>query len=411
LEGVFIFMIQREAYMSRIRPFIGNDLIKVLTGVRRSGKSVMLELIQAELTAQGISGSQFIKLNFEDMDNAWLRTAETLHKEVTQRMAGIEGKVYLFFDEIQEVLEWEKCVNSLRVKFDCDIYITGSNAKLLSGELATYLAGRYVEFIIYPFSFGEFLELYTSIFPEAQQKEAFTRYMTLGGMPYLGNLRYEESPSQIYLQDLFNSVVLKDIVKRNKVRNVDQLERIIAYLFNGVGTTFSAASISKYFKNENRVMAPETVMNYINYCMNAFLIYQVRRQDLQGKKLLAVNEKYYIADHGLREAVYGGNMKDVNLILENIVFMELLRRGYKVTVGKTGSKEIDFICENKRERLYVQVTYFLASEETIQREFGAYEPVRDNFPKYVVSLDEFDMSREGIKHKNIRDFLLASEWN
>ncbi|MCL1791922.1 MAG: DUF4143 domain-containing protein, partial [Peptococcaceae bacterium] len=161
---------------------------------------------------------------------------------------------------------------------------------------------------------------------------------------------------------------------------------------------------------ENRVMAPETVRNYINYCMNAFLIYQVCRQDLQGKKLLAINEKYYIADHGLREAVYGGNMKDVNLILENIVFMELLRRGYKVTVGKAGSKEIDFICENKKERLYVQVTYFLASEETIQREFGAYEPVRDNFPKYVVSLDEFDMSREGIKHKNIRDFLLASEW-
>ncbi|MDR1329866.1 MAG: ATP-binding protein [Oscillospiraceae bacterium] len=404
-------MIKREAYMSRIRPFIGSELIKVLTGIRRSGKSVMLELIQEELIAQGISGSQFIRLNFEDMGNARLCTAEALHKEVTQRISHIEGKAYLFFDEIQEVSEWERCVNSLRVEFDCDVYITGSNAKLLSGELATYLAGRYVEFIIYPFSFGEFLELFTSVFPKAQKQEAFTRYLTLGGMPYLGNLRYEDMPAQIYLRDLFNSVVLKDVVKRNRVRDVDLLERIIAYVFGGVGTTFSAASISKYFKSENRVTAPETIMNYINYCTDAFLFYQVRRQDIQGKRLLAVNEKYYAADHGIREAVYGGNMKDVNLILENIVYIELLRRGYKVTVGKAGAKEIDFVCEKTNEKLYVQVSYLLASEETIRREFGAYEAIRDNFPKYVVSLDELDMSREGIKHKNIRDFLLAPDWN
>jgi len=410
LEGVF-FMIKREAYMSRIRPFIGNELIKVLTGIRRSGKSVMLELIQDELIAGGVSESQFIRYNFEDMKNAKLCSAAVLHKEVTRRVSEIDGKAYLFFDEIQEVKEWEKCVNSFRVEFDCDIYITGSNAKLLSGELATYLAGRYVEFIVYPFSFGEFLELYASVFPKAQAQEAFTRYLTLGGMPYLGNLRYEDTPAQIYLQDLFNSVVLKDIVKRNKVRDVDLLERIIAYIFGGVGTTFSAASISKYFKNESRAAAPETTMNYIGYCMDAFLIYQARRQDLQGKKVLAVNEKYYVADHGMREAVYGGNKKDVNLILENIVYMELLRRGYKITVGKAWAKEIDFVCEKKKEKLYVQVSYLLASEETVSREFGAYESVRDNFPKYVVSLDEFDMSRDGIKHKNIRDFLLAPDWN
>ena len=397
--------------MSRIRPFVGNELIKVLTGVRRSGKSVMLELIQNELIEQGVCDAQLIKFNFEDMKNARLRTAEALHREVTERISTIEGKAYLFFDEIQEVLEWEKCINSLRVEFDCDIYITGSNAKLLSGELATYLAGRYVEFIIYPFSFGEFLELYISNFPKTQKQGAFTKYLTLGGMPYLGNLRYEDTSSQIYLQDLFNSVVLKDIVKRNKVRDVDLLERIIAYIFNGVGTTFSAASISKYFKSEGRVAAPETIMNYINYCMDAFLIYQVRRQDLQGKKLLTINEKYYVTDHGIREAVYGGNTKDVNLILENIVYMELLRRGYKITVGKAGLKEIDFICEKKNEKLYVQVSYLLASEETIRREFGAYESIRDNFPKYVVSLDELDMSRGGIKHKNIRDFLLMPDLN
>ena len=213
------------------------------------------------------------------------------------------------------------------------------------------------------------------------------------------------------MQDLFNSAVLKDVVKRNKVRDVDLLERIIAYVFSNVGTTFSASSISKYFKSENRVVAPETIMNYINYCVDAFLFYQVRRQDLQGKKLLTVNEKYYVADHGIREAVFGGNMKDINLILENIVYIELLRRGYKVTVGKSGTKEIDFICEKKNNKLYIQVSYLLASEETIRREFGAYESIRDNFPKYVVSLDELDMSREGIKHKNIRDFLLAPEWD
>ena len=404
-------MIKREEYMSRIRPFIGNELIKVLTGVRRSGKSVMLELIQDELIAQGVSGSQLIKLNFEDMGNAKLCTAEALHTEVTRRISGIDGKAYLFFDEIQEVTEWEKCANSLRVEFDCDIYITGSNAKLLSGELATYLAGRYVEFIIYPFSFGEFLELYNSVFPKAQKQEAFTKYLTLGGMPYLGNLRFEDTPAQVYLQDLFNSAVLKDIIKRNKVRDVDLLERIIAYVFGGVGTTFSAASISKYLKSENRVAAPETTMNYIKYCLDAFLIYQARRQDLQGKKLLAVNEKYYVVDHGIREAVYGGNTKDVNLILENIVYMELLRRGYRITVGKTGLREIDFVCEKKNEKLYVQVSYLLASEETILREFGAFESIRDNFPKYVVSMDELDMSREGIKHKNIREFLLSPDWN
>jgi len=396
--------------MSRIRPFIGSELIKVLTGIRRSGKSVMLELIQRELAEQGIFDSQFIKFNFEDMRNTYLCTAEALHNEITQKVADIDGKVYMFFDEIQEVVDWERCVNSFRVEFDCDIYITGSNAKLLSGELATYLAGRYVEFVIYPFSFEEFIELYGSVYPGTTIQEAFAKYLTLGGMPYLSNLRFEETPSQIYLQDLFNSVVLKDIVKRNKVRDVDLLERIIAYVFSGVGTTFSAASISKYFKSENRLAAPETIMNYIGYCMDAFLFYQVRRQDLQGKKLLAVSEKYYIADHGIREAVFGGNMKEISLILENVVYMELLRRGYKITVGKAGAKEIDFICEKRGEKLYVQVSYLLASEETIRREFGVYESVKDNFPKYVVSLDEFDMSRDGIKHRNIRDFLLTPDW-
>ena len=403
-------MIKRESYMARIRPFIDGDLIKVLTGIRRSGKSVMLELIKDELRARGVTEKQLVAFNFEDMRNAQLCTAEALHDELVRRAASIKGKIYFFFDEIQEVERWERCVNSLRVEMDCDIYITGSNAKLLSGELATYLAGRYVEFIIYPFSFSEFLALYHSVEPDADTRTCFDRYLTFGGMPYLANLRFDETACRQYLRDLFNSVELKDIVKRNNVRDVDMLERIIAYVTANIGTTFSSTAISKYLKNEGRRVSPETVLNYLKACSDAFLFYQVRRQDLQGKKILTVNEKYYVADHGIREAVIGGNMRDINLVLENIVFMEALRRGYSVTVGKVGEREIDFVCERHGEKCYIQVAYLLAAEETVQREFDVYEHVQDNFPKYVVSLDEFDMSRNGVRHYNIRDFLLAENW-
>ena len=404
-------MIKREMYLSRIRPFIGGELIKVITGIRRCGKSVMLQLVRQELIESGIGEEQCIAINFEDMRNARLCTAESLHDEILRRAKNIQGKIYLFFDEIQEVKNWEKCVNSLRVALDCDIYITGSNAKLLSGELATYLAGRYVEFVIYPFSFAEFTELYKTIAPQDSVRQSFQKYLLCGGMPYLANIRYAEEPSRQYLTDVFNSVQLKDIVKRNNVRDVDLLERIIAYITANVGTTFSAGSLSRFFKSEQRTVAPETILNYIKYCCDAYLFYKVKRQDLQGKQILAANEKYYIADHGIREAVFGGNTRDINLILENIVFMEMLRRGYAVTVGKFEDKEIDFVCEKHGEKIYVQVAYLLANEETVRREFDIYDSVRDNFPKYVVSLDEFDMSRNGIKHQNIRDFLLSPNWN
>lgn len=406
-----INMVKRESYMKRIRPFFGNDLIKALIGLHRSGKSVMLDLIKEELCASGVDSSQFISINFENMRNAHLCTAVALHDEIIRRASEIKDKVYLFFDEIQEVDAWEKCINSFRVELDCDIYITGSNAKLLSGELATYLAGRYVEFVIYPFSFAEFIELYHTIFPNADICQCFSKYLRAGGMPYLSNLRYDETASRQYLRDLFNSVELKDIVKRNNIRDVDMLERIIAYVTSNIGTTFSSTAISKYLKSEGRSISPETVLSYIKACTDAFLFYQVKRQDLQGKKILTVNEKYYVADHGIREAVFGGNMKDINLVMENIVYMELLRRGYTVTVGKTGDKEIDFVCEDQGNKLYIQVAYLLASTDTIEREFGVYDRVRDNFPKYVITLDEFDMSRNGIKHRNIRDFLLQEEWS
>lgn len=404
-------MIKREMYMKRIRPFIGTALIKVMTGIRRCGKSVMLELIKQELVESHVDPSQFISINFEDMNYAGLQTAKALHDEITGRASKAGGKVYLFFDEIQEVKDWEKCVNSFLVTLDCDIYITGSNATLLSGELATYLGGRYVEFIIYPFSFAEFIELYHSVAPHEPIQKCFQNYLLSGGMPYLANIRYADEPSRQYLRDIFNSVQLKDIVKRNKIRDVDLLERMIAYVMANVGNPFSATSLAKFLKKEQRAVAPETILNYIQYCCDAYLFYRVKREDLQGKQLLASNEKYYIADHGIREAVFGGNGRDIHLILENIVYLELLRRNYQVTVGRTGDREIDFVCDKRGEKLYVQVAYLLASEETLIREFGAYDSVRDNFPKYVVSLDEFDMSRNGIKHRNIRDFLLAEEWN
>ena len=404
-------MIKRESYMRRIRPFINGELVKVMTGIRRSGKSVMLELVKQELLEMGVRAEQFISINFEDMRYLHLCTAQALHQEILTRAKGVEGKVYLFFDEIQEVKDWEKCVNSLRVALDCDIYITGSNAKLLSGELATYLGGRYVEFVIYPFSFAEFLELYRPTTPQATVQQCFQQYLLFGGMPYLSRLNYQEEPVRQYLSDLYDSVQLKDIVKRNKVRDVDLLERILAYVMANVGTTFSAGSLTKFFKSEQRSVSPETVLNYIRYCCDAYLFYQVKRQDLQGKQILATSEKYYIADHGIREAVFGGNMRDINLVLENIVFLELLRRGYTVTVGKAGEREVDFVCDRRGEKLYVQVTYLLASEETIAREFGVYDSIRDNFPKYVVSMDELDLSRSGIKHRNIRDFLLAERWD
>ena len=398
-------------YMSRIRPFIGKDIVKVLTGIRRSGKSVMLELIKKELRKMGVSDSNFFSYNFEDLALSSLCTAEALNSEILRRRESTEGKVYLFFDEIQEVKEWEKVVNSLRVTIDCDIYITGSNAKLLSSELSTYLAGRYVEFVIYPFSFSEFLTLYRLSFPDDGIPECFRKYMTLGGMPYLSVLNYNAEAAKIYLEDTYTSIALKDIAKRNNIRDIDLLERVMAYLAGNIGRMFSALSISKYFKSEFRKVSVDTLLNYIRFSMEAFLFYQVKREDVAGKEILSTNEKYYIADQGLREAKYGNNEKDVELVLENIVFMELLRRGYTVHTGRVGDKEIDFIATRQSEKIYVQVTYLLAGESTIEREFGVYSLVGDNWPKYVVSMDEFNMSRDGIKHMNVRDFLLADKWN
>ena len=401
-------MTKRELYIEKIKPFIDKDIIKVLTGIRRSGKSVMLKLIMEELKQNKIDEKQFININFENLINRELTTADKLHEYILKKASEIKKKCYIFLDEIQEVKDWEKCINSLRVneEYDFDIYITGSNAKLLSGELSTYLAGRYVEFVIYPFSFKEFLETLKSIQQDVSTREAFQKYVKFGGMPFLYNLAFEEEASLQYLKDIYSSIILKDITQRNKIRDTDMLERVISYLIMNVGNNFSATSISKFFKSENRKVSVETILNYIKAAEESFLIYKVSRDDLIGKKILNVNEKYYIADHGMREAILGSNQRDINQIFENIIYLELLRKGYNVRVGKVDNLEVDFVCTKRNEKIYVQVAYLLASPETIEREFTSLEKIDDNYPKYVISMDEFDMSRNGIIHINIIDFLM-----
>ncbi len=402
-------MIERELYMQKIRPFIGRDVIKVLTGIRRSGKSVLLMLIEKELEKQGVKPEQMVAFNFEQLSNAPFCDALTLHQEIQRRTAGGKGKWYFFFDEIQEVKDWQRCINSLRLDYDCDIYITGSNAKLLSGELATYLAGRYVEFVVYPFSFAEFLAMRKASGLYVSDAAAFQEYLLLGGMPFLANLQQNREASLQYLRDVYNSVILKDVIGRNAIRDVDLLERIILYLLSNVGHPFSINSLVKYFKSEKRNASYETVLNYVKATEHAFLLYRIPREDMIGKKILSVNEKLYVADHGIREAVYGRNTRDIDQVLENMVCLEMLRRGYTVTVGKYQDQEIDFIGARGDEKLYVQVTYLLASEETVRREFDVLKKIPDNFPKYVVSMDELDRSEDGIQHRNVREFLLG-EW-
>lgn len=400
-------MIKREHYLSQIRPFIDQvDLIKVMVGVRRSGKSVMLELIKEELLGNGVTEAQVVSINFEDMTYAQLNNATKLHEYIKARIEGNRDRSYVFLDEIQEVQDWEKCINSLRVNSNVDIYITGSNAKMLSGEYATLLSGRYVEFKIYPFSFSEYCEAKKANGNIKTNEEYFIEYVKYGGLPFLATTNLSDTAKAQYLKDIYASVLIKDIVKRNSLRDVDMLERIIAYTIKNVGCTFSANSLALYLKSEHRRASIDTVINYLNACEKAFLFYRISRNDLEGKKILKINEKYYLADHGIRQALYGDNQYDIGIVLENIVCLELLRQGYKVSVGKVGEKEIDFVCEKNGKLLYVQVYYLLASEKTKEREFSVYDNIKDNYPKYVVSMDKFDMSRNGIIHKNIIDFLL-----
>jgi len=390
-------MIIRENYLSKIRPFIGKDIIKVLTGIRRGGKSVLLQQIRDE-----INSPNTIFLNFEDLINQHLCQYNAFHDYICDKIGNSKERYYLFFDEVQEVEGWEKAVNSLRVKFNADIYITGSNSRLLSGELATYIAGRYVTLVIYPFSFLEFKAVSADY--------TFDEYIQHGGMPFLSSINFESTISKNYLQDVFNSVMLKDIVKRNNIRDVDLLERIISYSLANVGKSFSATSISKFFKAEHRTVAPETILNYLKWCEEAYLLYRLKSQDINGKKMLKVNEKYYVVDHGLREAVVGANLINTELILENIVGLELLRRGYKVCVGRVGEKEIDFVGEKDGDKLYLQVCYLLGVASTIEREFSSLLEIKDNYPKFVLYKESsFKGNYEGIPAMKVEDWLLGND--
>lgn len=402
-------MIKRELYMRRIRPFIAKDIVKVLTGIRRCGKSVMLDLIKEELLEQGVSKSSILSMNFESRAAEYVKDADALYRFIKEFAGKSEGKVYLLLDEIQELEGWETMINSCMIDFDVDIYITGSNAKMLSGELATYLGGRYVEFKIYPFSFKEALDLlnenrgYTLT-------EAFQIYLTRGSMPFLYQFQIDEPSARQYLEDIYSSIILKDIAQRNHVRDMEQLKRILLYFIANVGNPFSASSVTKYLKSEKRNISTETLYNYIDYCKTACLLHLVPREEVMGKQLLKFQEKIYLADHGIREAIYGNNLRDINQTLENIIYMELLRRGYEVRIGKAGDLEVDFVAHKGGERIYVQVSYLLAGEETVERVFGILERIPDNYPKYVVTMDEISRSRNGIKHKNVKEFLLMENY-
>jgi len=403
-------MIQRELYLGKIRPFIDADVVKVFTGIRRCGKTVMLELVREELLQRGVPPSRMLSINFESNADPSANSWDSVYSQVKLLAGKAQGRLYLFLDEVQELEGWERLVNSCMIDFDIDIYITGSNAKMLSGELATYLGGRYVEIKIYPFSFKEVMDNYTQTKTPVDQVQAFARYLVLGGMPFLYSHALDEASAKQYLRDIFNSIILKDIAQRNKIRDIEQLERLILFFIANVGNTFSAASIVRYLKNEKRSLSTETIYNYISYCKEACLLHLLPREDLIGKKPLSFQEKIYLADHGFREALYGNNQRDINQTLENIVYMELLRNGYEVSVGRVGVAEVDFAAQRGGEKLYVQVAYLLADNEIVEREFSPLEAIPDNYPKYVLSMDEVDRSRNGIHHMNIRDFLLEQPW-
>lgn len=348
-----------------------------------------------------------LSLNFESFTDVRVQSFETVSAAVKSLAENSGGKkLYLFFDEIQELDGWEKLINSYLIDFNCDIYITGSNAKLLSGELATYLAGRYIEIKMYPFSFAESFEALKMLDKSISQKKAFDIFVNTGGYPFLYNFNFNEAQKKQYLDDIFNSIILKDICNRYKIRDVALLKALIAFFIANIGNTFSSSSPIKYLKNEKHSPSSETVYNYLEYCKEACLLYLIPRQNLEGKEILSTQEKIYITDHGIRQSLFMKNQKDINQILENIVYIELIRRGCSVTVGKTKSHEIDFCAQNENGTEYYQVCYLLASEETVQREFDAYNSVKDNYPKYVLSLDDFDFSQNGIIHKNVIKWLL-----
>jgi len=402
-------MIKRNLYLEEIKKYINKPIIKVITGMRRSGKSMILKLIQEELENVGIIKENIIYMNFESLIYIDIKDFETLYKHIIEKTFNKKGKIYILLDEIQEVKGWEKAINSFLVDLDIDIYITGSNANLLSSELATYIAGRYVEIKIYPLSFQEYIDFVSENNKEnpLSLDEYFNQYLNFGGLPGIHIFNYNKEEIYQYLVDVYNSILLRDVIARNNIRDIELLERVVLYIMDNIGNTFSAKSISDFLKNQGRKLSVETIYNYLKALENAFIISKVQRYDIKGKNILETQEKYYLSDLGFRHAKLGYQSNDISGYLENIVFLELLRRKYKVNIGKQNNKEIDFVANLRDENLYLQVTYLLASEETIEREFSPLKSIKDNYSKLVLSMDNLPESNvEGIKRKKIIDFLL-----
>lgn len=398
-------MIIRNNYIDKIKKFIDKKLIKVLIGVRRSGKTVLLSQIKQAIIKRGVPKKNIIDINFESLSNKEIVHCDNLYNYVINTAKKLTGKIYLFFDEIQEVEGWEKAINSFMVDIDCDIYITGSNSNLLSSEFATYIAGRYIQFNVYPFTLSEAKEISILNKQYTNDKDLFLEYLQLGGLPQRFSLP-EKTMVNTYLNDVYNSIVIKDIIGRNKIKDIDMLKRILEYLLDNIGNTFSATSITNYFKNEKRKISVDTVLNYIQYIKNAIIINSVQRYDLKGKNLIKTNEKYFSIDLGLRNIVKNNNQTDYSKLFENIVYLEMINRGWEIRIGKLDEKEVDFVCYKDKEICYIQVAYMLTSQETIDREFTPLIKINDSHPKYVITFDELDFSREGIKHLNIIKFLL-----
>ena len=403
-------MIERPLYVDKIMAYVDTPFVKILTGVRRCGKSTILKMIMERLkTERNIPEDRIISCRFDSMEYEDM-TAKQIYTLLKDQLSST-GRTYLFLDEVQEIKGWEKVVNSLASDFDVDLYITGSNSRMMSSEIATYLTGRYISFRIFTLSFGEYLMFKSKFANVGEPKAELANYVRLGGFPATHLQAYSQDEIYTIVRDIYNSTIFSDIVKRNQVRKIDQLERVVKYTFNNVGNTFSAKSIADYLKAERRTLDNETVYSYLEKLEKAYLLHRCSRYDLQGKEILKTQEKFYLADVALRYSVLGYNADSVASSLENIVYLELCRRGYTVNVGKTNDGEIDFVAVRQNDKIYVQVTQEINSEKTEKREYERLLDIHDNYPKYVLTTDEFAGGNyEGIKTMHIADFLLSSEY-
>lgn len=402
-------MIYRPSYVDKIMAYVDTPFVKILTGVRRCGKSTILKMIMSKLRECGIPESRIVSYCFDSMEFEDM-TAKQMYSELKSRVSP-EGKTYFFLDEMQEIKGWEKVVNSLSSDYDVDLYITGSNSRMMSSEISTYLTGRYVSFRIYTLSFAEYLTFKEQYDAVGDPRQELANYIRLGGFPATHLQNYTQDEVYTIVRDIYNSTIFSDIVRRNQVRKIDQLERVVKYTFSNVGNTFSAKSISDYLKAEHRALDNETVYSYLEKLEKAYLLHRCSRYDLQGKEILKTQEKFYLADTSLRYSVLGYNADSVATSLENVVYLELCRRGYAVNIGKTSDGEIDFVATRQNEKVYVQVTQQIASEKTERREYERLLEIRDNYPKYVLRTDEFAGGNyEGIKTMHVADFLLSDEF-